>query len=72
MFQHHGIDFNFTGDYREYFGIQIDQDGLNYLMLANYLIHEIHPEAITIAEDISGVPTLCRNVNECGMGFDYR
>lgn len=41
-------------------------------MLANELIHSIHPDAITIAEDVSGYPSLCRPVKEGGIGFDYR
>jgi 1,4-alpha-glucan branching enzyme len=41
-------------------------------MLANELTHEIFPDAITIAEDVSGMPTLCRRVDEGGIGFDYR
>jgi 1,4-alpha-glucan branching enzyme len=47
-------------------------DGIVYLMLANSLIHQIHPDAISIAEDVSGMPTLCRRVEEGGIGFDYR
>jgi 1,4-alpha-glucan branching enzyme len=41
-------------------------------MLANCLIREITPDAITIAEDVSGMPTLCRALVDGGMGFDYR
>jgi 1,4-alpha-glucan branching enzyme len=41
-------------------------------MLANTLIHEIYPQAITIAEDVSGMPTLCIKVEEGGIGFDDR
>lgn len=62
----------FSGDYKEYFGENVDIDGIVYLMLANTLIHEIFPQAITIAEDVSGMPTLCRRVDEGGIGFDYR
>ena len=29
-------------------------------------------QAITVAEDVSGMPTLCRPVTEGGVGFDYR
>lgn len=47
-------------------------DGIVYLLLANDLIHTLHPSAITIAEDVSGMPTLCRKVEEGGIGFDYR
>ena len=52
--------------------MHVDIDGILYLMLANTLVHSIHPDAITIAEDVSGMPTLCRKVEEGGMGFDYR
>ena len=41
-------------------------------MLANTLIREITYDAITIAEDVSGMPTLCREMKDGGMGFDYR
>lgn len=41
-------------------------------MLANTLIHKIRPGAITIAEDVSGMPTLCRTIKDGGIGFDYR
>ena len=43
-----------------------------FLMLANILIHKLNPEALTIAEDFSGMPGLCRPVNEGGYGFDYK
>lgn len=43
-----------------------------YLMLANELVKLINPNALTIAEDVSGMPTLCRKVEEGGIGFDYR
>ena len=39
---------------------------------ANQLIHSLYPKAVTIAEDVSGMPTLCRPVPEGGVGFDYR
>lgn len=40
----------FSGDYHEYFGLQVDEDALIYLMLANHLVHMLHPDSITIAE----------------------
>ena len=43
-----------------------------YLMLANKMIHELRPDATVIAEDVSGMPTLGRQVSEGGLGFDYR
>lgn len=72
MYHHHGIGFGFSGDYNEYFGLQCDIDGIAYLMLANTIIREINPHAITIAEDVSGMPTLCRTIQDGGIGFDFR
>jgi len=72
LYHHHGISVGFSGNYKEYFGVQVDLEGIVYLMLANSLIHEICPHAITVAEDVSGMPTLCRTVEEGGIGFDYR
>jgi len=72
LYNHHGINHAFSGDIKEYFGMQTDVDGIVYLMLANALIHAIRPKAITIAEDVSGMPTLCRTIKEGGIGFDYR
>ncbi len=72
MYQHHGINVGFSGNYKEYFGLQVDVDGVVYLMLANQLVHDLLPDAITIAEDVSGMPTLCRTIEDGGIGFDYR
>lgn len=38
LYQHHGIGVGFSGDYKEYFGMQTDVEGIVYLMLANDLI----------------------------------
>ncbi len=72
LYVNHGINYSFSGRYNDYFGDNVDLDGEIYLMLANYLIHKKNPNAITIAEDVSGMPTLCRPVEEGGFGFDYR
>ncbi|KAL7421585.1 alpha-1,4-glucan branching enzyme [Cryptotrichosporon argae] len=72
MYKHHGMGVGFSGDYHEYFGDSVDLEAMVYLMLANQLLHEVYPNAITIAEDVSGMPTLCRPVVEGGVGFDYR
>ncbi|XP_064583009.1 1,4-alpha-glucan-branching enzyme isoform X1 [Zonotrichia leucophrys gambelii] len=72
LYHHHGIGTGFSGDYNEYFGLHVDEDALCYLMLANHMINTLHPECITIAEDVSGMPALCRPVAEGGGGFDYR
>lgn len=72
LYHSHGMGHGFSGDYNEYFGLNVDTESLVYLMLANYVIRKFHPNAITIAEDVSGMPALCRPVDEGGGGFDYR
>ena len=72
LYRNHGINYSFSGDYNEYFNNNFDEDGGVYLMLANKLLHQINPEAITIAEDVSGMPGLCLTVEQGGFGFDYR
>jgi 1,4-alpha-glucan branching enzyme len=72
LYTHHGMGAGFSGTYNEYFGDDVDMDAVVYMMLANDMIHTIYPEAITIAEDVSGMPTLCRPSSEGGVGFDYR
>jgi len=49
-----------------------DVECMTYLMLANDMLHTLYPDCITIAEDVSGMPTLGRPVSEGGIGFDYR
>ena len=70
MYLHHGMGCAFD-HYDRYFH-DIDIDAICYLQLANELIHKIKPGAISIAEDVSGMPGLCRQVSEGGIGFDYR
>ena len=52
--------------------MQSDLDGIVYLMLANTLIHRLKKGSITIGEDVSGFPSLCRTIKDGGLGFDYR
>ncbi|KAK6139905.1 hypothetical protein DH2020_026350 [Rehmannia glutinosa] len=72
MYTHHGLQVAFTGNYNEYFGFATDVDAVVYLMLVNDLIHGLFPEAITIGEDVSGMPTFCIPLQDGGIGFDYR
>ncbi|KAL9260821.1 1,4-alpha-glucan-branching enzyme 1, chloroplastic/amyloplastic-like protein [Drosera capensis] len=72
MYIHHGLQVAFTGNYREYFGFATDVDAVVYLMLVNDMIHGLYPEAVTIGEDVSGMPTFCIPVQDGGVGFDYR
>ncbi|RDX89785.1 1,4-alpha-glucan-branching enzyme 1, chloroplastic/amyloplastic, partial [Mucuna pruriens] len=72
MYTHHGLEVSFTGNYNEYFGFATDVDAVIYLMLANDVIHGLFPEAITVGEDVSGMPTFCLPTQDGGVGFDYR
>ncbi|RYR53139.1 hypothetical protein Ahy_A06g028110 isoform B [Arachis hypogaea] len=72
MYTHHGLGVGFTGNYNEYFGFATDVDAVVYLMLVNDVIHGLFPEAVTIGEDVSGMPTFCLPTQDGGVGFDYR
>ena len=71
LYTHHGLGTAFT-DYSMYFDGSVDGDALAYLTLANQVIHEVNPRAITIAEDVSGMPGCASPVKVGGIGFDYR
>ena len=72
LYHHHGIGTGFSGGYHEYYGPGVDEDGVVYLMIANEMLHTLYPNAITIAEDVSGMPALCISLSLGGIGFDYR
>lgn len=67
----HGLGKDF-GDYSLYFDNGVDEDAIIYLALANILIHEMNPAAVTIAEDVSGMAGLAAPLSCGGVGFDYR
>lgn len=71
IYRNHGLDMAFT-NYDCYFGDNVDDQALVYLRLANQLIHQVNHEAITIAEDTSGMPGLAAATADGGIGFDYR
>ena len=71
IYRNHGLGQDF-GNYGDYYNMNQDGDALCYLTLANKLIHEVNPNAITIAEEMSGLPELAVPFNDGGMGFDYR
>ena len=71
LYLHHGLSKAFTS-YDDYFDNSVDEDALTYLALANKLIHDVRPDAVTIAEDISGMPGLAVPHSSGGIGFDYR
>lgn len=72
LYYDHGLGDGFNS-YDDYFNPdRVDGDAVTYLMLANKLIHTIRPGAITIAEDVSGMPGLGASCSEGGLGFDYK
>jgi len=72
LYHDHGIGRGFSGGYQEYFGLHVDLEAVAYLMLASDMLRTYYPHIILISEDVSGMPGMCRPVNEGGLGFDYR
>ncbi len=71
LYYDHGLGKAF-GSYGDYYDGNQDTNALTYLTLANILIHEVNPNAITIAEEMSGMPGLAIPFRDGGIGFDYR
>lgn len=71
LYYSHGLGEAFTS-YQDYFNGHQDDNAICYLSLANYLIHELNPAAITIAEDVSGMPGMASRFEDGGYGFNYR
>jgi len=71
LYHDHGLESVFC-NYDMYFSPNTDIDSITYLQLANELVHKINPKAITIAEDMSGMPGMCLKIGDGGIGFDYR
>ncbi len=71
LYYSHGLGEAFT-QYGDYFNGHEDDNAICYLTLANKLIHEVNPHAVTIAEEVSGMPGLAAKFEEGGYGFDYR
>lgn len=70
IYLHHGhVSFDDLG---KYFDAGVDADALIYMQLANKLIHDFSQFALSIAEEVSGMPGLCRRQWEGGIGFDFR
>ncbi len=71
LYHDHGLGSAFT-DYGMYFSMNTDTEAVTYLQLANELVHDLNPNALTIAEDMSGMPGMCIAIKDGGIGFDYR
>ncbi len=76
VYKDHGKndDFNEVNAcfYDKYGNERLDENGVLYLSIANTLIHEMKADAITIAEEFSGIPGLTSKIEDAGLGFDYR
>ena len=71
LYHDHGLGVSFTG-YPSYFSMNTDIEAITYLQLANEMVRQVNPNAITIAEDTSAIPGLCLPIEDGGIGFDYR
>ncbi len=71
LYHHSGLGVAFDG-YDKYFSMDTDLDAVTYLQFANELIREVRPDAITVAEDMSGMPGMCLPIQVGGVGFDFR
>lgn len=71
IYNDHALETSFNND-KQYFSQNTDVEAITYLQLANELIHQINPKAITIVEDMSGMPGMCLPIQDGGIGFDYR
>ncbi|KMT12761.1 hypothetical protein BVRB_4g088550 [Beta vulgaris subsp. vulgaris] len=70
IYTHNGFA-TFTGELEEYCNQYVDRDALMYLIMANDILHALHPNIITIAEDVTHYPGLCEPTSQGGLGFDY-
>ena len=71
IYHNHGLGVSF-GEYDKYFSLNTDTEAITYLQLANEMIREVNPLAITVAEDMSAMPGMCLPIEDGGVGFDYR
>ena len=71
LYHDHGLGTDFNSNDR-YFSLNTHTEAITYLQLANELIRQVNPKAITIAEDMSGMPGMCLPIEDGGIGFDYR
>ena len=71
LYYDHGLGTSFDND-NKYFSLNTDTEAITYLQLANELIRQVNPKAVTISEDMSGMPGMCLPIEDGGIGFDYR
>ena len=71
LYHDHGLGTDFNSN-DKYFSYNTHMEAITYLQLANELIRQVNPKAITVAEDMSGMPGMCLPIEDGGIGFDYR
>ncbi len=71
LYFHHGMGVSFDQP-EKFFTEGVEFDAVTYLQLANTLIHQLNPANLSIAEEVSGMPGLCKSIEDGGIGFDYR
>ena len=71
LYHDHGLGTDFDSN-SKYFSMNTHTEAITYLQLANELIRQVNPNAITVAEDMSGMPGMCLPIADGGIGFDYR
>ena len=71
LYHDHGLGTSFDNN-SKYFSYNTHTEAVTYLQLANELIRQVNPKAITIAEDMSGMPGMALPIEDGGIGFDYR
>ncbi len=71
LYLDHGLGNAFSS-LDNYYDANVDDEALTHLKLANIVAHEIRHYAITIAEEVSGMPGLALPISEGGLGFDFR
>ena len=69
LYHDHGLGTEFDSA-QKYFSCNTHVEAVTYLQLANELIRQVNPRAITLAEDLSGMPGLCQPIADGGIGFD--
>ncbi len=70
LYRDHGLGTSFGLE--QYFTMNTDTESVTYLQLASTLVRQVKPDAVLIAEDMSGMPGMCDPVKDGGIGFDYR
>ncbi|CAN5575705.1 alpha-amylase family glycosyl hydrolase [soil metagenome] len=69
LYVHHG---HTSFDHYDKYFFDVDWDAITYMQLANEMMHEYAACILSIAEDVSGMPGLCRLPEHGGVGFDFR